>query len=74
MQRIGLLIFGLMYAACSPSVDAPCAVEADCAAGQVCQDGACVQGAEADAGPVCTSSLDCSEPGHAKPRWPLCPD
>ena len=63
MQRIGLLIFGLMYAACSPSVDAPCAVEADCAAGQICQDGACVQGAEADAGPVCTSSLDCSEPG-----------
>ena len=52
MQRIGLLIFGLMYAACSPSVDAPCAVEADCAAGQICQDGACVQGAEADAGPV----------------------
>jgi hypothetical protein len=63
MARLALSSLFLLAAACSPKVNAPCAVEADCSAGMICQDGLCADSALADAGPQCTSSLDCSEDG-----------
>ena len=62
MQRSLFALIVFIAASCSPQVNAPCAVEADCSAGQLCQDGACIDSGSADAGPTCTSSLDCTEP------------
>ncbi len=62
MQRSLYLLIAFLGASCSPQVDAPCAVQADCSSDQVCQDGQCADAAATDAGSQCVSSLDCTEP------------
>ncbi|MDE0881975.1 MAG: Ig-like domain-containing protein [Myxococcota bacterium] len=61
----------VVLVACSPKVNAPCAVEADCSSGFICAEGRCSEAPSPDAGQQCANSLDCSEP-NTRCREGLC--